>query len=363
MKKNQVKITLVVGLLALLLFCLPLLGIWLSGSQVRPYLEFPSGAVSVPVAPFSWAAFVFLGGVLFLFLAPFLLHLFRSQRTIIKSNAPRPGKLPWWGRVGLILFLLSWVLAWTRFPWFERFQTCTFEPLWGSYILVVNGFTHKRTGGCMLTKAPAYLLSLFVVSTFFWWFFEYLNRFVSNWHYYQGSGELTALNVYASVAFSTVLPGVISTCDLLGTFPRIRAGMDRFIQIDIGCQTTVAWLVLLFSSAGLAGIGVWPDLLFPFLWVSPLLLIISVQKIAGYATILSPLKTGDWTRLWMMAISALVCGFFWEMWNFFSLAHWEYAVPYVGRFHIFEMPLLGFAGYLPFGLECAVITDCIRRIS
>jgi hypothetical protein len=32
-----------------------------------------------------------------------------------------------------------------------------------------------------------------------------------------------------------------------------------------------------------------------------------------------------------------------------------YDVPYVGRFHIFEMPLLGFAGYGPFGWECAAV--------
>ena len=40
------------------------------------------------------------------------------------------------------------------------------------------------------------------------------------------------------------------------------------------------------------------------------------------------------------------------MWNFRSFAHWEYTVPYVQRFHLFEMPLMGYAGYLPFGLEC-----------
>ena len=55
------------------------------------------------------------------------------------------------------------------------------------------------------------------------------------------------------------------------------------------------------------------------------------------------------------ALAALICGFFWEMWNFYSLARWTYSVPLVHRFQIFEMPLLGYAGYLPFGLECAVM--------
>jgi len=42
------------------------------------------------------------------------------------------------------------------------------------------------------------------------------------------------------------------------------------------------------------------------------------------------------------------------MWNFYSLARWTYSVPLVHRFQIFEMPLLGYAGYLPFGLECVL---------
>ena len=61
-----------------------------------------------------------------------------------------------------------------------------------------------------------------------------------------------------------------------------------------------------------------------------------------------------------MAVGALLCGIFWEMWNMFSLAKWAYHVPWVHRFQVFEMPILGYAGYLPFGIECAVIADFIK---
>jgi hypothetical protein len=50
------------------------------------------------------------------------------------------------------------------------------------------------------------------------------------------------------------------------------------------------------------------------------------------------------------------------MWNYFSLAKWEYSIPFVHRYQIFEMPLLGYAGYLPFGLECAVIGSMLARV-
>jgi hypothetical protein len=47
------------------------------------------------------------------------------------------------------------------------------------------------------------------------------------------------------------------------------------------------------------------------------------------------------------------------MWNTYSLARWTYSVPLVHRFQIFEMPLLGYAGYLPFGLECVVAGELL----
>jgi hypothetical protein len=64
--------------------------------------------------------------------------------------------------------------------------------------------------------------------------------------------------------------------------------------------------------------------------------------------------------MWTFAMAALTCGLLWELWNFRSLAHWEYQIPYVGRFRLFAMPLLGYAGYLPFGILCALFIDCLR---
>ncbi len=61
------------------------------------------------------------------------------------------------------------------------------------------------------------------------------------------------------------------------------------------------------------------------------------------------------------ALAALICGFFWEMWNYNSLAHWEYSLPFVHRFEVFEMPVLGYAGYLLFGLECVAVAGLLRN--
>jgi hypothetical protein len=35
----------------------------------------------------------------------------------------------------------------------------------------------------------------------------------------------------------------------------------------------------------------------------------------------------------------------------------------VHRYQIFEMPLLGYAGYLPFGLQCAVVGSLLEKMA
>ena len=66
------------------------------------------------------------------------------------------------------------------------------------------------------------------------------------------------------------------------------------------------------------------------------------------------------------ALASLVTGFFWEMWNYGSSHpnalpptnpnYWIYDIPYVNVIHLWsEMPLLGYAGYLPFGILVWVV--------
>jgi len=59
----------------------------------------------------------------------------------------------------------------------------------------------------------------------------------------------------------------------------------------------------------------------------------------------------DWRMVIALFAAALICGVFWEMWNIHSWPKWIYIFPYLNAWKIFEMPLAGYLGYLPFGLE------------
>ncbi len=95
-----------------------------------------------------------------------------------------------------------------------------------------------------------------------------------------------------------------------------------------------------------------PHFFFPALWVAPLFILFPILSWRHVRTPLTNLADGDWRGVVMLSLAALCCGFFWEMWNVYSSPKWHYSIPFVERFHLFEMPLLGYAGYLPFGLEC-----------
>jgi hypothetical protein len=347
------------ALVCALLIGLPLLGVALAGRPLGPYLEFPPVTRYVVHAPFSWPVFIALSAFTFACVAPFIIAVLRAPR--LPSTAP-VARFPWWGWAGVAFTALAWMAAWNRFEWLAPVQRYTFTPLWLGYIVAVNALARRRAGHCLLTGRPGYLAALFAASALFWWFFEYLNRFVQNW-YYVGVGELSAGEYFwqATLPFSTVLPAVASTYALLATYPRMSGGLVRGPALRSAPPRGVAALVLGVAAAGLAGVGVWPDLLFPLLWVAPLLVLAALQALAGRSTVLSGAARGDWRAVWLWALAALCCGLFWEMWNAHSLARWQYALPYVERFRIFEMPALGYAGYLPFGLECALICDLVGR--
>jgi hypothetical protein len=345
--------------LAAMLAGLPLLGVWVAGLPLAPYLEFPPRTRQVQHAAFSWPAAGLIAALVALTVMPVAVRGIRAYRRRPAVETFQRHPFPWWGWVGVLAGTAAWVLAWTRWPWFASFQPYTFSPVWAAYIVVVNALCCRRTGRSMLTDRPLFFLGLFPASAAFWWAFEYLNRFVLNWYYAGPELGPWAYFGAATLPFATVLPAVLSTRDLVRSLAWVRRAF--------GCVPPIAWAAhpllpsaaLAAATAGLAGIGVWPDLLFPLLWVAPLLIIVALRRIRGAPHPLQGFCTGDWTQAVSVVLAALACGGLWEMWNYFSLAQWKYSIPFVQRFEIFEMPALGYAGYLPFGLECAAAENLL----
>jgi hypothetical protein len=204
-------------------------------------------------------------------------------------------------------------------------------------------------------------LGLFPLSALFWWSFEYLNRFTQNWHY-AGVARFSGWEYFwlASLSFATVLPAVWSTRELLATY-NCWAPFKNWVPLAPRASKLLRNAALLFAILTLAFLGIAPDYLFPCIWISPFILLLSSESLVGRKSFFSPVMRGDWSGVVEFALAALICGFFWEMWNQFSLAHWVYSIPWVGRFRLFEMPLAGYSGYFTFGWECAAVGGYIMH--
>ncbi|HYE36606.1 hypothetical protein [Methylocaldum sp.] len=314
------------------------------------------------MAPFSWLVFIVAAGLIALCIAPFVVRIAKAGRSHALTQSSAPQRFPSFGWIGCALTIGAWILAWNRFEWFRHFQEFTFTPLWIGYILTVNALCYRRSGRCLLLDRPGFLLVLFPLSALFWWSFEYLNGFVGNWRYL-GISEPSpwAYAVNSTLAFSTVLPAIASTVEFLETFPRLYQGLDCFHRPWPSARQVLGGIGFVAGVLGLALIGMFPGQLYPVIWLAPIFIISGLQtRIWNRSLLSTALATGDWRKPWLYALAGLVCGFYWELWNYLSLAHWEYQIAYVGRFKLFEMPILGYSGYLPFGILCAAFADCLN---
>ncbi|HEC21445.1 MAG TPA: hypothetical protein ENI95_00850 [Chloroflexi bacterium] len=248
--------------------------------------------------------------------------------------------------IGLLLIAVAWPLNWLL----EGLRThLLFFPLWLGYALTVDGLVYLRRGTSLLTRNWRAFAGLFLVSAPIWWLFEAINLRTRNWEYV-GREYFSDLAYFllASLSFSTVIPAVFGTAELLSSTGWLRR-LPRGPVVRPTRGTAAVFFVA--GWAMLALMLIWPRYFFPFIWISLYCIIMPINVWLGHRSLLEYTAGGNWRPVLAMALGALVCGFFWEFWNYFAYPKWVYHVPFVDFLHIFEMPILGYGGYLPFGLE------------
>lgn len=253
---------------------------------------------------------------------------------------------PWHGYLGILLMAVFWYLIWhydgLRAHW-------AFFPLWLGYILVVNAWTEQRQGHSLLSRNKGAWALQFVLSAPIWWIFEWLNYRAHYWYYTEvESFSWLSFHAFATWNFSTVLPAIFGTAELVGTGikPQLwtmgpKVGGQRIFRIFFFLAGLLMLSVFLF----------WPQYGAAFLWMSLFFILDPFNYALGYPSLLAETSAGRWRTVLILWIASLICGFFWEMWNYYAVPKWVYQVPFVDFWYIFEMPLLGYLGYLPFALE------------
>lgn len=278
-----------------------------------------------------------------------------SEHIDIRGKSGRGFALHGW--VGMIMIAIFWTINWSL----EGVRTLwAFFPLWLGYCLTIDALVLLRRGTSLITRSWHKYIGLFFLSAPVWWIFEAINTRLQNWHY-QGSQLFTPIEfgIWATLSFSTVIPAVFESAEFIGSFKFVQSIKSGPV-IRPDTRTT-----LIFFFSGLimfAVMIIWPRYFFPFLWVSLYFILEPINAWLGYRNLTFWTKNGDWRPVVALWLGVLMTGFFWEMWNYFSYPKWIYTVPWGGYFHIFEMPALGYGGYLPFALELYAVYHFIIGI-
>jgi hypothetical protein len=255
-------------------------------------------------------------------------------------------RFPLHGWLGIGLILVFWTLNWTldgpRTHW-------GFFPMWLGYCLAVDGLVLWRTGTSLFTRSPRKYAGLFLISAPVWWIFELLNVRTQNWAYI-GLEIFTPFGYafWTTLSFTTVIPAVFGSAEFFASFDFVkRLGRGPVISTDK--RTTLiffllGWLMLVLML-------VWPQIFFLFIWLSLYFILEPVNIWLGNRSLAYWTQKGDWRPVMSLWLGVLLTAFFWEMWNYYSYPKWIYHVAWGDWMHVFEMPLLGYGGYLPFALE------------
>jgi len=257
--------------------------------------------------------------------------------------------------IGPLLIAVFWPLNWLL-PDSTLRTSYLFFPLWLGYALTVDALVLRRRGTSILSRSKAGFFRLFLVSAPAWWIFELINYRTRNWEY-SGTESFTEFEYFllSSIAFSTVMPAVFGTAELVRSFrwtERLasgpRVGNTRALPAKLSAMGALLFALILL----------WPDVFYPLVWVSVVFLIEPLNLTLGRESLFHRLREGDWRPVISLSVGALLCGFFWEFWNHYSYPQWVYRTPGAQFLHVFQMPLLGYLGYIPFAWELF----CLRQL-
>lgn len=245
-----------------------------------------------------------------------------------------------------------------------------FTPLvWTGYILFVDGWVRARTGHSYLTTRRRELVGVATASVGCWWLFELYNapRFWRGggdlqglwWQYQNLEPNFSLRLVGYTWAFATIFPALFLTAEALRA--SVLAGLRgrRPFRLPPWGLAASIWLGAVAVTLPFLVVSRW---LAPLVWLGYALLLEPINYRRGALSWLREVEAGDYRTLAALLASGLCCGVLWEFWNFWALTKWTYTLPYGGEWKLFEMPVLGYLGFLPFALEAFAMYNFLRSL-
>ena len=276
---------------------------------------------------------------------------------IKKTISPKTkGSFKPYGLIGLIVIITAEILLFLKVKPVMIF----FTPLvWTGYILFVDNLILKLQGESLIYNRRKEFFLMFPISVALWLIFEFYNIFLDNWHYINLPENIWIRLIGFTWSFATIWPAILETAELfrvLHIFDKIkireRSISPKILRASIGFGAIFLIIPIAFPSRYLAVL----------VWLGFVLFLDPINYFFGTKSLFRDLEKGKLNNLFSLLLSGLTCGLLWEFWNYWALSKWIYTVPILGNIKIFEMPVVGYLGFLPFAVECYIMYNSIGLI-
>lgn len=262
-----------------------------------------------------------------------------------RSRRRRP--FPLYGWMGIAALICAEVLM------FRHVQPVStyFTPIaWSAYILIADAAVLAITNRSRLNDAPVVLARIALLSIPLWLIFEAYNFRLHNWTYVGVPREWPGALLGYAWSFATIFPAIFETADLVQAIMPPVPGKPWQVSRRAEIVVMIVGAAFLIVPVALPPrIGAY---LFVLVWIGFVLLLDPLNHWLGLPSFIGDFSEGFRRRAYGFFAAGWVCGWFWEFWNYWAAAKWHYTFPVMQHEKIFEMPAVGFLGFLPFALEC-----------
>lgn len=223
---------------------------------------------------------------------------------------------------------------------------------WWSYIFFIDAILSLKQSRFLITDRSLPYLAL--VSCAFWCIFELVNLRLKNWFYINVPSEGYLRYVGYLIAFGTVIPAVYVTKEavhrLVGAVAIKSVRLPQRLSPLFLSGFVMLMLVLFF-----------PSFFFALTWVFLIPVMDVINYGQGYTSFIGELKQGKAGGLISTLLAGMICGFLWEVWNYWAISKWVYTVPLFEDVKVFEMPVLGYLGFAFFAVEAVAFLNFFRE--
>lgn len=270
------------------------------------------------------------------------------KETSLKRN------FKFYGYIGLLIIITAEILLLLEVYWVGIF----FTPVaWTGYILFIDSLIYKLKGNSLISSRTKQFLVMLPLSVGFWLIFEFYNLFLSNWHYINLPLKVWIRLIGYTWSFATIWPAILETKELVltlnvfnNTAIKPKSISKRILYYSIALGAIFLIIPIIFPSHYLA-ILVWTGFIF---------LLDPINYLNGEKSILKEIESGSLNTLLSLFLTGLWCGLLWEFWNYWATGKWVYTVPILGHIKLFEMPILGYLGFMVFAVEVYVMYHFAR---